>query len=314
MESGSAGTLQSFEPSRGDLLWDTFVANVTVCAGVPRGLTFTCLRNATTAALLSSWEAAVDVIPDLFPFVPVVDGPGGLLPDIPANLLTEGNFSRIPFIAGTVLDEGTDFVPRQLASQLQFQLFLIVAVDPFPEVVTSQFQLAGGTLLAGYPDDPALGSPFGTGNETFGLSSQYKRTSAMFGDLAFQAMRRRWIQTATAAGVVGYGYIFTDQHVAAADPAGGGSSASYIGSHSLPLLTSCLFFAVYHSSEVPYVYGSPSIVEANEESGRVSLAMVDYWVSFAVSGTPNDGKGLASTSRSPASSLNVLTQARNGRN
>ena len=44
------------------------------------------------------------------------------------------------------------------------------------------------------------------------------------------------------------------------------------------------------------MYGSPSVVEGSEESGRVSLAMMDYWVSFAVSGTPNDGKGLASMS------------------
>ena len=44
------------------------------------------------------------------------------------------------------------------------------------------------------------------------------------------------------------------------------------------------------------MYGSPAIAEANVESGLVSLAMVDYWVSFAVSGTPNDGKGLASAS------------------
>ena len=45
------------------------------------------------------------------------------------------------------------------------------------------------------------------------------------------------------------------------------------------------------------MYGSPAIAEANVESGLVSLAMVDYWVSFAVSGTPNDGNGIPSTSR-----------------
>ena len=33
------------------------------------------------------------------------------------------------------------------------------------------------------------------------------------------------------------------------------------------------------------------------ESGVVALAMMDYWLSFAVSGTPNDGKGLPSTLR-----------------
>ena len=52
-----------------------------------------------------------------------------------------------------------------------------------------------------YPNNPALGSPFGTGNETFGLDPLYKLTSAVFGDMTFQASRRRWIQAAAAAGV-----------------------------------------------------------------------------------------------------------------
>ena len=34
-------------------------------------------------------------------------------------------------------------------------------------------------LLALYPDDPALGSPFNTGNQTFGLPSNYKRAAAI---------------------------------------------------------------------------------------------------------------------------------------
>ncbi|PIL26418.1 hypothetical protein GSI_12175 [Ganoderma sinense ZZ0214-1] len=273
MESGFAGSLPSIDASRGDLLWDAFAANVTVCAGVFRGSTFSCLRNATADALLSSWEAAVEAIPDLFHFVPVIDGPGGLLPDVPSNLLAAGNFSRIPFIAGTVVDEGTDFVPRQISSDLQYPEFVLIAEDPFPEVVTPDFQVSVGTLIALYPDDPAAGSPFGTGNETFGLSSQYKRASAMYGDVSFQAVRRRWIEAATAAGVTAYGYVFADQNVAVADPSKG----------------------VYHASEVPYIYDSQSVVGTNQESGRVSLAMVDHWLSFVVSGTPNDGKGSGRT-------------------
>ena len=53
-------------------------------------------------------------------------------------------------------------------------------------------------------------------------------------------------------------------------------------------------YTVHHETEVPYVYGLPSVAEANADSGVVSQAMVDYWVAFVVSGTPNDGKGLSS--------------------
>ena len=69
-------------------------------------------------------------------------------------------------------------------------------------------------LLELYPDVPALGSPYGTGNETFGLSSQYKRASAIAGDASFQATRRQWIRAASAAGVKTFGYLFTDQNAA----------------------------------------------------------------------------------------------------
>ncbi len=57
------------------------------------------------------------------------------------------------------------------------------------------------------------------------------------------------------------------------------------------MLTLFWFFTVRHGSEVSYVYGFSYIGAANPESGLVSRAMIDYWVSFAVSGTPNDGKG-----------------------
>ena len=34
-------------------------------------------------------------------------------------------------------------------------------------------------LLELYPDDPSLGSPYGTGNETFGLPVGWKRVASM---------------------------------------------------------------------------------------------------------------------------------------
>jgi acetylcholinesterase len=36
-------------------------------------------------------------------------------------------------------------------------------------------------ILALYPDVPALGSPYGTGNQTFGLDSNYKRFASFCG-------------------------------------------------------------------------------------------------------------------------------------
>ena len=48
-----------------------------------------------------------------------------------------------------------------------------------------------------YPNDPAQGSPFGTGDEDQ-LSPQYKRMSAIQGDLVFQAPRRFFVDTVSS--------------------------------------------------------------------------------------------------------------------
>ncbi len=52
---------------------------------------------------------------------------------------------------------------------------------------------------------------------------------------------------------------------------------------------------VTHAIEIPYVYGQTALTSSNPAVRLLSEAMVDYWISFAVSLTPNDGKGLNST-------------------
>ena len=48
-----------------------------------------------------------------------------------------------------------------------------------PSVTEAQLDAAATRLLELYPDVPALGSPFNTGNETFGLSPGFKRAAAL---------------------------------------------------------------------------------------------------------------------------------------
>ena len=51
---------------------------------------------------------ALKKAPELFGFDPTIDGPGGpsLFPDIASHFLKQGHFAKLPFIAGTNLDEG----------------------------------------------------------------------------------------------------------------------------------------------------------------------------------------------------------------
>ena len=89
------------------------------------------------------------------------------------------------------------------------------------------------------------------------------------GDLLFQAPRRFWSQMAVAPS---YAYIFTD-HQPGADPVLG----------------------VNHSAELPYLFGDLGFIGPPQHPW-LSRVMLDYWISFAVSLTPNDGKGMSSTS------------------
>ncbi|KAG5220602.1 feruloyl esterase [Salix suchowensis] len=115
---------------------------------------------------------------ELFAWDPTIDGPGGILPDIPSKLLARGQFARLPFIAGTVLDEGTTFTPKFITTEDQIRQSIIANFTPSP-FGPAVLAKSAETILQLYPDVPALGSPFGTGNETFGLSSQYKRAAAI---------------------------------------------------------------------------------------------------------------------------------------
>ncbi|RPD53636.1 extracellular triacylglycerol lipase precursor [Lentinus tigrinus ALCF2SS1-7] len=272
MESGSAGTLPFFNASRRDVVWNTYVSDVPGCANVTAGDTFSCMQSVDTATLLTAWEQTAASFPEPFLFVPVIDGPDGLVPDLPSKLLAAGKFSKIPFIAGTNLDEGTDFTPTAISTDEQVIEFITVDDQPFTTNPPAKFQQDVATLLQLYPDNAALGSPFGTGNETFGFSSQYKRASALLGDASFQGPRREWIQAASTAGVKTFGYYFTDQN-AVTTPSKG----------------------VTHALEIPYVYGQTALTSPNPAVRLLSEAMVDYWISFAVSLTPNDGKGLNKT-------------------
>ncbi|KAJ7759734.1 extracellular triacylglycerol lipase precursor [Mycena maculata] len=266
-ESGSQATLALFPAKRGELDWQNFVRGVPHCASVATsGDTFSCLRDVNSTEIFQGLAAALTESTNQFPFAPVIDGSGGLIPDLPSVLFKRGQFTRLPFIAGTNLDEGTLFTNQAVNSTEEINVTLLNQSSPSISPTTLEQSVL--TLLQLYPDNPALGSPFGTGNVTFGLSPQFKRAAAIVGDLQFTSQRRIWIETASNAGVPTYGYLFTQPQPDSGEPALG----------------------VFHGSEGAFVYGTPS--DPSASSAFLSLAMINYWVSFATSLTPNDGLGV----------------------
>ncbi|KAF8646650.1 hypothetical protein AX16_007148 [Volvariella volvacea WC 439] len=268
-QSGQAATSVHFEPAAREENWVSFVRAVTGCEHVAdSGHTFDCLRQADEAAILQGIVTSIANAPEQFPFKPNLDGHGGVLPELPSEVFKKGHFAKLPFIAGTNLDEGTAFVPPTLVSEDEIRLFIVSNfTPPIWHIHSSVVEDSAEALLELYPDDPALGSPFCTGNETFGLSPQFKRAAAIQGDLSFTSQRRFWSQEAGKAGVSSWAYLFTEPQ---------------------PQLPP--FLGVTHATEVLSVYGAPD--SPLETAQPLSNLIIDYWVSFATSLDPNDGKGL----------------------
>lgn len=117
---------------------------------------------------------------------------------------------------------GTTFIPTTFNSGDLLREWIIA--NSTPAVVSpSELNFVVDEILKLYPDIPALGSPFGTGNETFGLSPEFKRASASFGDLSFTSLRRQLAEAASSRGVKVFAYLFTDPQTNILPPFVGGT-------------------------------------------------------------------------------------------
>ncbi|RPD53051.1 esterase 1 [Lentinus tigrinus ALCF2SS1-7] len=267
--SGFTGTIPMYNATRRETEWTNFVAATPECAGATAGNTFDCMRSTSLDTLLNAYRTSASESPETFQFVPVIDGADGLIPDLPSTLVAQGKFSRIPLMTGTNLDDGTTFTPQAVTTDDQIKIFLTRAALPFQGGDPSpEFEAALDELLEIYPEDPTVGSPYGTGSQTFGLSPEYKRLASIVGDTQFQAPRRAWVQAAAANGVPAYAFLFADPAAVADEKLG-----------------------VTHGTDVPYMYGSPYVSGPMTKAGQVSLNMMDYIISFVTSVNPNDGKG-----------------------
>ena len=202
LESGSPATLGFFNASYREPAWQTFVSDVPSCSQISAsGHTLHCLRGANSGDIAQGLRASITNSPgSLFLFGPTLDGPNGFIPDYPSKLLARGQIAYVPFIAGTNLDEGEEIVlfvsksaetvsyfinssgtaptSRTINSEKEVHDLIIAFLSP-QIVPPSSLDDVAQNILRLYPDIPALGSPFNTGNETFGLSSVYKQAAAL---------------------------------------------------------------------------------------------------------------------------------------
>ena len=81
-----------------------FVKNTQSCTTALPNQTFPCLIAADSSDLRAGLNASMAI--ERFPFRPTLDGPEGIISDLPTRRLSKGTGGQVPFIAGTVLDEG----------------------------------------------------------------------------------------------------------------------------------------------------------------------------------------------------------------
>ena len=108
LESGWAATLPLKYPTDNEAAWRSFVRGIPECVPtIENSTTLECLRGLNNSSvLLANINPAEAYGASLFPFGPVIDGPGGVVPDLPSNLYAQGNCTLLPTISGNVLDEG----------------------------------------------------------------------------------------------------------------------------------------------------------------------------------------------------------------
>ena len=73
--------------------------------------------SANESDILAAINASFAIDP--YPFLPVLDGPGGIVSDYPAKRLSRGAGGRVPVMIGTNLDEGLFPLLQQTAFSCQ---------------------------------------------------------------------------------------------------------------------------------------------------------------------------------------------------
>ncbi|KAF7350387.1 Carboxylic ester hydrolase [Mycena venus] len=122
------------------------------------------------------------------------------------------------------------------------------------------------------------------------------------GDLWFHSQRRAWMQAANKFGVKTFGYLFTDPGAPPLAPPLLDPQRTMLS--VVRILQSYSFkyceshrvnrpFTVTHTADLIYVYGLNGRFGRPASAIALGTQMIDYWVSFATSLDPNDGRGSA---------------------
>jgi carboxylesterase type B len=257
MDSGSVVPADPVDCPKAQDIYNT-VVDKAGCSGASD--TLACLRSVDYETFLK----ATTSVPGVFDYQSIalsyLPRPDGvILTQSPDILAQNGQFASVPFIIGDQEDEGTLFSLVQSNISTTDQLVEYLSTVFFHDATVEQIQ----ALVATYPNNPAAGSPFNTG-ELNEIYPQYKRLAAILGDVAFTLARRIFLDIASSVhpSVPSWSYL-----------------ASY--AYGTPVL------GTFHASDILTTYGITP--------GFASASIQSYYISFFNTMDPNSGTiGLAS--------------------
>ena len=207
MNSGSVVPADPVDDTKGQKVYDTVVAKAG-CSSASD--TLACLRSVDYTTYLN----AANSVPGLLSYstvslsyLPRPDGTA--LSQSPDLLISGGKYAKVPFIVGDQEDEGTIFgifTPNLTTTNDVTEYLNTIFFPTAPAATISK-------LVDTYQTITEDGSPF----RTLLLNNwypQFKRISAIIGDLTFTITRRLFLESATKANpdVKSWSYLATYDH------------------------------------------------------------------------------------------------------
>ncbi|KAK7045834.1 hypothetical protein VNI00_007248 [Paramarasmius palmivorus] len=217
----SSGTVPTVPPTdtHRTNVWDSFVNATKVCtSSLPGHKQFDCLRQLDTERIIQAYIDEGLTFPTFGNWFPNLDNE--IVRVFPSTVHLENlGLGNVAVMIGANVDEATFITPQIVSTPEQVRNTLMAIMSPSPRGEDA-LEAAVNHLLRLYPSDPCLGSPFGTGNSTFGLSREYKRLAAIVTDLLIHAERRMMLQKLHEAGLgaKAYSYLFADPNAASVFP------------------------------------------------------------------------------------------------
>ncbi|KAI8964944.1 alpha/beta-hydrolase [Daldinia sp. FL1419] len=194
-----------------------------------------------------------------WPFQPTIDGPGGIIPDLPIKSWEKGHVLRIPIMTGYNTDEGADFVPKHSNNSLAMKALISAIV---PSLNKTDLE----TLDSFYPDpSTARGERLYITQPPAGFGSQFWRLDDAYGHYAYICPVLQTAHLASTAADAGPVYAY---HYAARSNKDGGAD---------------------HGDEASIVAHEMDVVGQYPGVMTMADAMNGAWTRFAVTGNPNSG-------------------------